>query len=160
MKAWQNHCIYYGLAKRTICVEIGFLKKIVRKTRQESSLLFLNKHKLNKLLICCHSGPQGGPKNTPFSQSPLGLFFHLGFLWRPWSCPGRKMDPKGQGRRIGAPRGPKSLASGMWLTPADSAGAILGDDLVNCLRLILPLFVFMCFICSVSACVLGNSTNT
>ena len=60
MKTFQNHGIYYGLATCSLCAEVAFLEKVVKKTRQESSPQLLHK-KFEKVTQMVPK-PQGGPK--------------------------------------------------------------------------------------------------
>ena len=97
MKTFQNHGIYYGLATCSLCAEVAFLEKVVKKTRPESSPQFLHK-KLEKVAQVVPKWSPRGSQNPPFDDSQIDSFFIWGpfsLLWHPLGARVTKMTPKG-----------------------------------------------------------------
>ena len=74
VKTFQNHCIYHGLATCSLCDEVAFLKKIVKKTRPESSPQLLHK-KIQKVTHVVPKWFPRGAKSHPVDNSCRLSFF-------------------------------------------------------------------------------------
>ena len=106
VKTFQNHGRGNGLATCSLCAEVDFPKKIVKKTRQESSPQLLHK-KLEKVTHMVPKWSPRGAQSHPFDDSCRLSFFiwgPFGVLGRPWGARVAKMIPRASKWSPGAPK--------------------------------------------------------